>query len=92
MKTPEIIELQDDNSVEHQKQLIVVALPSFEAVLVFGRRSPDHKDKEHFISCSMTPHELVNELLNAMLLREEFAVPMMVSVAKYVDLTDKPEA
>ena len=89
MKTPEIIELQDDNSVEHQKQLIVEALPSFEAVLVFGRRSPGHKDKEHFISCSRTPHELVNELLKAMLLREGFAVPMMMAVAQYVELTNK---
>lgn len=84
MKTPEIIELQDDNSVKRQKQLIVEALPSFESVLVIGRRSADHPDKVNFASCSMTPHELESALLNAMLVHQGLAMSVVKAAYLYV--------
>lgn len=89
MKTPEIIVLQNDDSLEFQKRLILEALPSFESVLVIGRRSADQPDKVNFASCSMTPHELESALLNAMLVHQGFAMSVVNTASLYVGMMNE---
>lgn len=49
--------LQNDNSIEHQRQLVAEVLPELGSFLIIGKRSPGSKKMANFASCSFRPDD-----------------------------------
>lgn len=69
--------LQDDFSLEHQRQLVAEVLPELESFIIIGKR-PSASDKmANFASCSFRPDELAFAVANFLLSRPGAAIPFI---------------
>lgn len=56
--------LQNDNSIERQRQLVAAALPELESFIIIGRRYSDSDKMPNFASCSFSADDLVLAVAN----------------------------
>lgn len=69
--------LQDDNSLEHQRQLVAEALPELESFIIIGKRPTASRKMANFASCSFRPDELAFAVANFLMAHREVAIPFI---------------
>ena len=69
--------LQDDNSLEHQRQLVAEALPELESFIIIGKRPTASGKMANFASCSFRPDELAFAVANFLMAHREAAIPFI---------------
>lgn len=81
--------LRDDNSLEHQRQLVAEALPELESFIIIGKRSADSGKMANFASCSFRPDELAFAVANFLMAHREAAIPFICGCQMFNDAIHK---
>lgn len=66
--------LQNDYSLEHQRQLVAEALPELEAFIIIGQRPNGCGKMRNFASCSFRPDDLASAIANFLMAHREYAI------------------
>lgn len=72
--------LQNDYSVDHQRQLVAEALPELQQFIIIGRRNSNSGKMLNFASCSFADAELANAIANFIIAHPQSAMPFLVGV------------
>lgn len=81
--------LQDDNSLEHQRQLVADALPELESFIIIGKRPTASGKMANFASCSFRPDELAFAVANFLMAHREAAIPFICGCQMFNDAIHK---
>lgn len=81
--------LQDDNSLEHQRQLVADALPELESFIIIGKRPTASGKMANFASCSFRPDELAFAVANFLMAHRETAIPFICGCQMFNDAIHK---
>lgn len=81
--------LQDDNSLEHQRQLVAEALPELESFIIIGKRPTASGKMANFASCSFRPDELAFAVANFLMAHREAAIPFICGCQMFNDAIHK---
>ena len=81
--------LQDDNSIEHQRQLVAEALPDLESFIIIGKRPAASGKMANFASCSFRPDELAFAVANFLMVHREAAIPFICGCQMFNDAIHK---
>ena len=81
--------LQDDNSLEHQRQLVADALPELESFIIIGKRPTASGKMANFDSCSFRPDELAFAVANFLMAHREAAIPFICGCQMFNDAIHK---
>lgn len=69
--------LQNDDSIEHQRQLVAETLPELESFIIIGRRPTTSGKMANFASCSFRSDDLAFSVANFLLAHREAAIPFL---------------
>ena len=69
--------LQDDHSLEHQRQLVAENLPELESFIIIGKRPTTSGKMANFASCSFRPDELAFAVANFLMAHRDAAIPFI---------------
>ena len=81
--------LQDDNSIEHQRQLVAEVLPELESFIIIGKRSTASGKMANFALCSFRPDELAFAVANFLMTYREAAIPFICGCQMFNDAIHK---
>lgn len=81
--------LQNDSSIEHQRQLVAETLPELGSFLIIGKRSPGSGKMANFASCSFRPDDLAFAIADFLLAHREAAIPFICGVQMFNDAIHK---
>lgn len=81
--------LQDDNSIEHQRQLVAETLPELESFIIIGKRQTTSGKMANFASCSFRPDELAFAVVNFLMVHREAAIPFICGCQMFKDAIHK---
>lgn len=81
--------LQDDDSIEHQRQLVVETLPELESFIIIGKRRTTAGKMVNFASCSFRPDGLAFAVANFLMAHREAAIPFICGCQMFNDAIHK---
>lgn len=81
--------LQNDDSIEHQRQLVAEALPELESFIIIGKRPTASGKMANFASCSFRPDELAFAVANFLMAHREAAIPFICGCQMFNDAIHK---
>lgn len=81
--------LQNDDSLEHQRQLVAEALPELESFIIIGKRYADSGKKANFASCSIRPDELAFAVANFLMANRAAAIPFISGCQMFIEAIHK---
>lgn len=77
--------LQNDNSLEHQRQLVAETLPELESFIIIGRRSASSTKSPYFASCSFSETALASAIANFLCAHPHIAPAFAAGYLMYAD-------
>lgn len=77
--------LQNDYSLEHQRQLVAEALPELEAFIIIGQRPNGCGKMRNFASCSFLPDDLASAIANFLMAHPDCAIPFINGCDTFVN-------
>ena len=81
--------LQNDHSIEHQRQLVAKTLPELESFIIIGKRYAGSVDMPNFASCSFRPDDLAFAVANFLMRHREAAIPFISGCQMFMDAIHK---
>lgn len=81
--------LQADFSIEHQRRLVVEALPELESFIIIGCRPKNSGKMRNFASCSFSPEDLANAIANFLACAPQAVEPFFDGVMTCLDSQEK---
>ena len=81
--------LQDDSSIEHQRELVAEAIPELESFIIIGKRYVGSGKMKNFASCSFRPDELAFAVANFLMAHREAAIPFICGCQMFNDAIHK---
>ena len=83
--------LQNDNSLEHQRQLVAEALPELDSFIIIGHRAPGRGKAPNFASCSFTPDGLTLAIMNFLAAHPQCVEPFGHGVVGFLETATNKE-
>ncbi|MDE7136605.1 MAG: hypothetical protein K2N91_08220 [Muribaculaceae bacterium] len=80
--------LQNDSSVEHQRQLVAKALPELDSFMIIGHRRAGTGNMPNFASCSFSAHELANAIANFLITAPHCIAPFAFGLQSAIKKLD----